>query len=143
MPLVVPLVTLRPPLLHLILEALKEWMECAFEAVFLSHDGSSLENQDGHSCLRATQLLSPSRHGSPSEGRPVSMSLKKLASSSGKLVAWHHVRGSKTWQSYKDRDRKGMSSGSGLGFVQSLHKFRHSPQTGAVTPCCRTVLLTS
>lgn len=39
------------------------------------------------------------------------MSLRKLASSSGQLVAWHHVRGSKTWESYRDRDRKGISSG--------------------------------
>lgn len=51
MPLVVPLVALRPPRLHLILEALRNGWISIHEAVFLSHDGSSLENQDGHSHL--------------------------------------------------------------------------------------------
>lgn len=55
MPLVDPL---RPPrlhLMHLIPEALRNGWSSIHEAVFLSHDGSSLENQDGHSRLPGTE----------------------------------------------------------------------------------------
>lgn len=55
MPLVVPLVALRPPRLHLIPEALRNGWSSIRGAVFLSHDRSSLENQDGHSCLPGTE----------------------------------------------------------------------------------------
>lgn len=55
MPLVVLLVALWPLRLHLIPEALRNGWSSIHEAVLLSHDGSSLENQDGHSCLPGTE----------------------------------------------------------------------------------------
>lgn len=58
-PLVVPLVALQPPRLHLTLcsGSPVEWIEIALEAVFSSNDGSWRETQNGHSHLRAVQLL--------------------------------------------------------------------------------------